>query len=169
MNKKFSDEEIQIRPTVEADTQALEKILNEQEVLEYYPMTNSKEVGDAIRVWQFYMRQGSVFTIHVGGMPAGMAVVYVNSYEKLKRQALFAIVIGKKYRGCGLGTKLMTFITDKAKHEFGIKLLHLEMYEGNPAQSLYERLGFEHYARHDRFLKDASGVYKSKLMMQKKL
>ncbi len=166
---KIKDEQIVIRNTVEADTMALRNILNEPEVLEFYPMSSSKEVDDAIRVWQFYMRQGSVFTVEVDGFPAGMAVVYVNNYKKLKRQALFAIVIGKKYRGKGLGTKLLTFIMDKAKNQFGIKLLHLEMYEGNPARTLYERFGFQFYAEHKKFLKEASGTYKSKIMMQLEL
>ncbi len=160
---------ISIRPMMESDTPILERILNEPEVQLYYPMSNSKEVSDALRVWNFYMRQGSVFTIEVGKQPAGLAVVYVSSYEKLKRQALFAIVIGKEYRGQGLGSKLLAHIIDKAKNEFGIKLLHLEMYEGNPAKSLYERFGFKHYATHERFLKEANGTYKAKIMMELKL
>lgn len=166
---QIAEDRIKIRQAVEADTHALSQILNEPEVLEYYPMSNGKEVSDALRVWNFYMRQGSVFAIEVDGITAGMAVVYVNAYKKLKRQALFAIVVGKKYRGQGLGSKLLTYIIDKSKNEFGIKLLHLEMYEGNPARTLYDRFGFTLYASHKRFLKDAQGNYRSKVMMELEL
>ncbi len=169
MSHQIDENLISIRSMIESDTSTLEKILNEPEVQIYYPMSNSKEVSDALRVWHFYMRQGAVFTIEVDKVPAGLAVVYVSSYEKLKRQALFAIVIGKEYRGRGLGSKLLTHIIDKAKNQFGIKLLHLEMYEGNPAKSLYERFGFKHYGNHKRFLKDSHGVYKSKVLMELKL
>ena len=169
MSDQIDEKIISIRLMLESDTPTLERILNEPEVQLYYPMSNTREVSDALRVWHFYMRQGSVFTIEVGGQPAGLAVLYVSSYEKLKRQALFAIVIGKQYRGKGLGSKLLTYLIDKAKNQFGIKLLHLEMYEGNPAKSLYERFGFKHYASHERFLKESSGVYKAKVMMELQL
>lgn len=164
-----SIDKIKIRQGVEADTPALSQILNDPEVLKYYPMSNSKEVDEALKVWNYYMRQGSVYAVDFDNQTAGLAVVYVSSYQKLKRQALFAIVIGKKFRGKGLGTKLMHHVIDEAKNKWGIKLLHLEMYEGNPARSLYDRLGFKYYAEHKRFLKDAEGNYRSKVMMQLEL
>ena len=98
-----------------------------------------------------------------------MATIYVNSFEKLKYQSLFAIVIDKEYRGKGLGGKLLKFIMKEAFETFGIKLLHLEVYEGNPAYNLYYRCGFREYGRHDFFLKDPDGTYHSKILMQIKL
>ena len=166
---KIENERINIRKGVEADMPALSQILNDPEVLKFYPMSNSKEVTEALKVWNYYMRQGSVYAVDIDHKTAGLAVVYVSSYKKLKRQALFAIVVGKKFRGKGVGTKLMEHIIDEAKNVWGIKLLHLEMYEGNPARSLYDRFGFKFYAEHKRFLKDAEGNYRSKVMMQLEL
>lgn len=167
--KPISADAIDIRLMQESDFTVLEAILNEPEVQTYYPMKNPREVRDALQVWRHYMKQKAVFTAEVEGKPVGMVILYVNPYKKLCRQALFAIVIGREYRGRGIGTLLMNDLIYRAKHEFGIQLLHLEMYEGNPAFSLYNRLGFKVYGEHKRFLKEGNGIYKSKIMMQKHL
>ena len=169
MTKMIEDQRITIRKMLEGDAGKLEEILNEPEVQAFYPMCNAREVTDALRIWDFYRKFGSVYTILVDECPAGFVVLYVSSYQKLRRQALFAIIVGREFRGKGLGTKLLAHVIERAKNEFGIKLLHLEMYEKNPALSLYERFGFQHYAEHKKFLKEPNGDYKSKIMMQLKL
>ena len=96
-----------------------------------------------------------------------MAILYVNAFKKLAKQSLFAIVMGEKFRGKGLGTKLMHHIMKVAKETYGIINLHLEMYEGNPAYSLYKRLGFKDYAVHEKFMREQIGdKKKKKVMMQ---
>ena len=60
----------------------------------------------------------------------------------------------------------MKYVMGQAKHTFGIQLLHLEVYEGNPAYNLYYRLGFRKYGKHEKFLKEADGSYHSKVLMQ---
>ena len=55
-----------------------------------------------------------------------------------------------------------------AKERFKIEFLHLEVYEGNPAIRLYERLGFEKYGFQRAFVKD-EGKYLGKILMQKYL
>lgn len=47
-------------------------------------------------------------------------------------------------RGLGIGRRLMEFLEAYSKEEFGLELLRLEYYAGNePAQRLYEKLGYE--------------------------
>ena len=54
------------------------------------------------------------------------------------------------------------------KNNFDIELLHLEVYEGNPAIHLYQRLGFVQYGYQRHFIKQ-NGQYLGKIMMQKAL
>lgn len=162
-------ETIDIRPAVEADRFALEEWLMEPEVLQYYPMSNLQEVQEAVKGWLFYSRMNSVYTITVDYKPAGMALLYVQPVEKLKHHSLFAIVVGGKYRNRGLGTKLMEYLIDQARNTFGLQFLYLEVYEGNPAYRLYERLGFKEFGRHPYFLKEADGKYATKILMQLEL
>ncbi len=158
--------EVNIRVMCDADLFYLKKWLMDPVVLGWFPMSNLNEVEDALKVWQTYARQGSAFTAEVNGVPCGVVNLYVQPYEKLKYQSLFAIVVSEDYRGRGVGTRLLKYIMHKAKHTFGIELLHLEVYEGNPAYNLYYRLGFRQYGKHEKFLKEADGSYHSKILMQ---
>ena len=158
--------EINIRVMVEADTFYLRQWLLDPVVLGWFPMSNASEVEDALKVWLYYARQGSAYAIEVDGIPCGMANLYVHTYEKLKYQSLFAIVVGKEHRGKGIGTKLLKHVMHEAKHTFGIRNLHLEVYEGNPAERLYQRIGFKKYGEHKKFLKEADGSYGTKILMQ---
>ena len=162
----YKDEEVNIRVMVDADKFNLTQWLMDPIVLGWFPMSNLREVEDAVKVWQAYARQNASFTAEVNGKPAGMAILYVNSSEKLKYQSLFAIVVGKEFRGKGLGTKLLQFLIKEARDKHGMTLLHLEVYQGNPAYNLYKRHGFIEYARHKDFLKEADGTYQAKVMMQ---
>jgi ribosomal protein S18 acetylase RimI-like enzyme len=160
-------DKILIRNLVEADLYTLSEFLMDPSVLRFYPMSNMTEVQEALKIWLFYARKGYAYTVEVNNKPAGMAILYVNSYQKLAKQSLFAIVMGEKYRGKGIGTKLLTHLMKEAKYTYGILNLHLEVYENNPAYSLYERLGFKQYAVHENFMREQNSDKKNKkIMMQ---
>lgn len=158
-----------IRVSTMEDTPALKRWLMEPGILRWFPMCNEVEVDDSIRVWMTYQEQGATLTIaDEKETPLGMAVLYVPFFQKLKHQSLFAIVVDSAYRGKGLGTELYQALEKRAQ-ELGIHLIHLEVYEGNPAQRLYERLGFTVYGRHHYFLKEAPGDYITRIVMQKEI
>jgi len=161
---------ISIRTLVEADQYYLSQYLMDPSVLDFFPMCNMTEVGEALKIWLYYARKGQAYTIEVDHKPAGFAILYVNVFKKLAKQALFAIVVGDTYRGKGVGTKLLQHIIYEAKHTYGIVNLHLEMYEGNPAYSLYKRLGFKDYGAHEQFMREQlTEKKKKKIMMQMNL
>ncbi len=165
MSKNF--ENVTIRTLVEADQYFLSQYLMDPGVLEYFPMCNLSEVNEALKIWLYYARKNQAYTIEVNHKPAGFAILYVNVFEKLAKQSLFAILVGDKYRGRGLGTTLLHHLMKEAKHTYGIINLHLEMYEGNPAYSLYKRLGFKDYAVHENFMREQiTDKKKKKIMMQ---
>jgi ribosomal protein S18 acetylase RimI-like enzyme len=160
-------DKITIRNLVEADLYTLSEYLMDPSVLQFYPMSNMTEVQEALKIWLFYAQKGHAYTIEVNNKAAGMAILYVNSYQKLAKQALFAIVIGEKYRGKGIGTKLLQYLMKQAKYTYKIINLHLEVYENNPAYSLYKRLGFKEYARHNNFMREQNSDKKNqKIMME---
>ena len=115
-----------------------------------------------------YYKYHAVLTALWESVPCGIANLYLQPYKKLAHQCLFAIIVDEKYRGKGVGTRLITELMALAKERFKIELLHLEVYEGNPAIHLYERLGFTQYGIHRRFVKDGDR-YLSKILMQKSL
>lgn len=160
---------VQIRDTIESDGAYLERWLLEGDILKGFPMLDKREVVDSIHFWMLYAKQKMSITALYKKKPCGCANLYVQPVEKLKHQSLFVIVVGKEYRGQGIGTLLMKELEKRAVNDFGIELLHLEVYENNPAISLYKRLGFEEYGRHPQYLKEPGGTYYDKILMQKSL
>lgn len=159
---------ITVRFAEETDQKYLVEWLLQPGVLDWFPLADIREIEDAARIWISYAKQGAVLTALWDDVPCGIANLYLQPYKKLRHQCLFAIVVDEKYRGKGVGTKLLQELISLAKERFKIELLHLEVYDGNPAIRLYERLGFSHYGIQKHFVKD-QGQYRAKILMQRVL
>ncbi len=159
---------ISIRPSIESDQQLLVQWLLQPGVLDGFPLADLREVEDAARLWLSYAKQGAVLTAMAGDTPCGIAVLYIQPYRKLAHQSLFAIIVDEAHRGQGVGKQLLEALMSLGVEQFHLELLHLEVYEGNPAIHLYERLGFQRYGAQRHFIK-TEGRYITKIMMQKRL
>jgi putative acetyltransferase len=159
---------IQIRFSTQEDAIYLQKWLLDPSTLRWFPMNDSREIEDAAKVWVSYGSKESAFTAQLNGEVVGMAVIYIPLYEKLKNQCLFAIIVAPHCRGLGIGSQLIEHLQKVAREKFHIKVLHLEVYDGNPAQKLYQRMGFIQYGIHPKFIKE-SGRFIAKVLMQKEL
>ena len=137
-------------------------------VLDGFPLNDLREIEDAARIWMGYAKHKAVLTALWDGVPCGVANLYLQPYQKMAHQCLFAIIVDEKYRGKGIGAKLLRELMALAKERFKLEYVHLEVYQGNPAINLYRRLGFEQYGIHRRFMKD-KGRYFDKILMQKYL
>lgn len=159
---------IRVRLSKEEEAPLVAQWIAEPDVLRWFPMHDQREIDDAVRIWAGYTRMQASFTADYEGVPAGMAVLYLQTFKRLAHQSLFAIIVDAKYRNLGIGKALIEHFEKAARDQFNIEILHLEVYEGNPAIHLYERMGFKEYGRHPRFIKD-NGKYIGKILMQKKL
>jgi putative acetyltransferase len=157
-----------IRPAVPDDFADLVSWLQQPGVLRWFPLSDLREVEDAARIWLSSAPKGGALTALWEGVPCGSATLYLQPYQKLAHQCLFAIIVDEQRRGQGVGRALLTELMRRAKEELNIELLHLEVYEGNPAIHLYERLGFVRYGIERHFVKEG-GTYLSKIMMQQRL
>ncbi|KAG6559552.1 Acetyltransferase (GNAT) family [Candidatus Rhabdochlamydia oedothoracis] len=159
---------LSFRLTDRSDAPYLTKWLSDPEVLHWFPMLTQPEVADAIRIWIEHSRFGSGITVEHNNVPCGMAILYIQAYEKLKHTCVFSIIIQKDKRGCGIGQLLMEKLMELAEEKFKINILHLEVYEGNPARKMYAKLGFVEFGRQERFIKEKN-TYLAKVFMQKRL
>lgn len=159
---------IVIRPSVEADGSILASWIGKPDVLRWFPMSDQREIDDSVRIWLGYIRMGASFTAEYDGKPAGMAVLYLQPYKRFDHHALFAIIVDENHRNLGIGKALIEHFEKEARDKFKLEFLHLEVYDGNPAIRLYQRLGFKEYGRHPRFIKE-NGKYVAKILMQKDL
>lgn len=160
--------EVEIRFAIQEDEASLVSWLQEEEASRWFPLANQKEAEDAARIWVSYAKQKGVLSAEVEGKLCGIANLYIQPCKKLAHQCLMAIIVADSYRGQGVGTKLLERLIELAKESFRIRLLHLEVYEGNPAIHLYKRFGFEQYGTQRHFVKEKTG-YRAKILMQKTL
>jgi ribosomal protein S18 acetylase RimI-like enzyme len=157
-----------IEPTREEEAPLLISWFAEPGVLRWFPMINEREIEDAVRIWMTYCKLGASLTISIDGEPCGMALLYIQPLKKLAHQCLFTIIVDAKHRGKGVGKTLLEGLTKLGKEKFHLEMLHLEVYEGNPAIHLYRRMGFQEFGRQAHFIKE-EGVYRGKIYMQKLL
>lgn len=163
-----SGSKISIRLTQEQDADYLKQWLQQPNVLQYFPMADLREIEDAVRVWIGYTKLQAGLTAEWEGVPCGMALLYLQYYKKLKHQCLFSIIVDEAYRGKGVGTVLIQELIRLAKDNHKIEMMHLEVYEGNPAINLYRRMGFKEFGIQRHFIKE-NGRFVGKIFMQRKL
>ncbi|MDN3505228.1 MAG: GNAT family N-acetyltransferase [Rhabdochlamydiaceae bacterium] len=164
----WKKDKLSIRQAEISDSEPLIQFLMEPGVLPYFPMCELKEVEDAAKVSVSYRDSNAAFTAEYDGEICGNTILYISPFTKNKRQCLFMIIVGEKFRNKGIGSMMLDHLFEVAKNEHNINLLHLEVYEDNPARKLYERKGFEQYGVHPKFLKEPDG-FRDKILMQKKL
>ncbi len=161
-------EHLSFRFAESSDEKYLIEWLLQPGVLGGFPLYDMKEIEDAARIWLSYAKNHAVLTALWDDVPCGIANLYLQPYEKMAHQCLFAIIVDEKHRGRGVGAKLLRELMALAKERFKLQFLHLEVYRGNPAIELYKRLGFKEYGVHPKFIKD-NGRYIDKILMQKYL
>ena len=156
------------RLTRPEDAPPLMQWLSDPKILRWFPMFDAREIEDAVRIWVGYSRIEAGITAEWNSEPCGMANLYIQPYKKLKHTCLFSIIVKEEMRGKGVGKALLEQLMKHAKEKFNIEILHLEVYAGNPAKRLYERVGFKEFGSQSRFIKE-DGKYIGKVFMQKKL
>ncbi|MBS0605246.1 MAG: GNAT family N-acetyltransferase [Verrucomicrobia bacterium] len=156
------------RLTNQEDAVPLSQWLSDPKILRWFPMYDAREIEDAVRIWIGYSRIQAAITALWNGEPCGMANLYIQPYKKLSHTCLLSIIVKEDMRGKGIGRQLLEQLMKHAKEKFKIEILHLEVYEGNPAKRLYERLGFKEFGSQSRFIKE-EGKYIGKVFMQKYL
>lgn len=157
---------IQIRYTELSDAKHLKEWLLEPGVLRWFPMLRDIEIDDAVARWVGFSKVRSSLTVEIDGVPCGLASLYIQHYWKLEHQCEFGIIVGNGQRGKGVGSKLLDALMHLAKENFHIELLHLQVYEGNPAINLYKRFGFREFGRQTHWIKE-NGEYLGRIFMER--
>ncbi|MGA8164388.1 MAG: GNAT family N-acetyltransferase [Waddliaceae bacterium] len=168
-NKEDSIPGLEFRYTEPGDGIYLKQWLVEPEVYRWFPMYDEPEINDAVNRWISFGRYKCSLTAVMDNEPCGIATLYLQPYKKLAHQCEFGIIIGGGYRGKGIGSVLLHRLIYLAKDRFQIELLHLQVYEGNPAINLYKRFGFEEFGRQNQWIKEEEGKYQGRIFMEKLL
>jgi ribosomal protein S18 acetylase RimI-like enzyme len=161
--------ELIIRFSEMSDAKYMIKWLDDEKILHWFPMSTKAEIEDSVNVCMGYVKYKAILTAEYKKVPCGIACLYLQGFKKFAHQCLFVIVLDQQYRQKGIGTELMKELMVLAKERFGIEILHLEVYDTNPAVSFYEKLGFVKYGYQKNFVKEKDGSYLGKILMEKRL
>lgn len=160
---------LEIRYSDLADGKYLKAWLTDPTVGRWFPILDTVEIDDAVMRWIGFSRYKCSLTAVKDGQVCGIATLYLQPYKKLAHQCELGIIVGSGFRGQGIGTKLMKNLIHLAKTQFKIELLHLQVYQDNPAIHLYERLGFNEFGRQTKWIKETDGTYTGRVFMEKSI
>jgi len=155
-----------IRYTTPQDAEFLYKWLSGPEVRDAFPMDTGLEIEDAVRRWISFSRIRASLTVEMNGQPVGIGTLCLQNYKRILHQTEFSIIICKEQRGSGVGSYLLSSLLKLAKRQFKIELIHLQVYQDNPAIRFYERFGFVEFGRQTHWLKD-DGKYLGRVFMER--
>jgi len=155
-----------IRYSLAQDAQWLKKWLSDPSIHNAFPMDGPVEIEDAVRRWISFSRMHASLTVEINDTPVGIATLYLQNYKRLLHQTEFGIILAPGYRGQGIGSYLLSAIMKLAKHQFNIELIHLQVYEDNPAKRLYSRFGFTEFGTQKCWIKD-EGKYVGRTFMER--
>ncbi|MBS0629668.1 MAG: GNAT family N-acetyltransferase [Verrucomicrobia bacterium] len=158
--------DLKIRLSLPEDAELFKRSLQSPDVLRYFPMYDIREIEDSARIWDIYCKKGASLTAVVNGVDCGIAFLNLQVYKKFAHQCLITIIVDEGYRNRGVGTALLKELFKLAKETFHLEMLHLEVYETNPAINLYKRMGFKEFGNQDRFIKE-NGKYIGKTLMER--
>ena len=114
---------------------------------------NRRQVSDALVLPNtHYLLAGADGTTPAEGEPA---VAFALSRGAADEEELLLIAVHPGHRGRGIGKALLQRFIDEAEAR-GRTRLFLEMRDGNPAESLYRRAGFEPVGRRTNYYRSAA-------------
>lgn len=120
---------------------------------DYGEAWNRRQVSDALVLpGTHYLLAGAGGGEASGGEPA---VGFALSRGVLDEEELLLLAVRPDHRGRGIGAALLQRFIDSAEGR-GKTRLFLEMRDGNPAESLYRRAGFEPIGRRRNYYRRAA-------------
>lgn len=154
-----------IRYTYLTDTSYLREWVNAPGMLHWFPISEEKEVEDAIQCWMGFSRYSSSLTATINDVPCGIGTLFLMPYHKVAHHCLFKIIVDPKHQRKGIGTSLVRNLKHLAKQYFHLELMHIEVFEGNPMIPLLHKLDFNEFARQEKYVKE-DGKYFARILLE---
>ncbi len=156
---------LDIRYTYVTDSPYLRQWLDLPEVQKWFPVSEEKEIEDAVQCWIGFSRYSCSLTAVLEGVPCGIGTLFLMPYKKVSHHALFKLIVDPQYQRRGIGSSLLKNLKHLAKNYFRLDLIHTEVFEGNPLIHLLEAQGFQVYAKQEDFVKD-KGQYLGRILYE---
>ncbi len=156
---------LDMRYTNLMDSPYLRDWLNSPGMLHWFPMSDEKDVEDALRVWMGFSRFNASLTATINHVPCGIGTLFLMPYRKVAHQCMFKLIVDPKFQRQGIGTSLVKNLKHLAKSYFHLEYMHIEIYEGNPLIALLKKNGFYEFVRQEGFVKEHD-QYLARILME---
>ena len=133
---------LSIRLSVESDMEHWKRWAAAAEVSRWFPFTSEDEIDTTARHVFSFLPQQAVLTAEDNGQPCGIAGLELPGFRKTMHQASLWILVAESHRKLGVGSRLLQALLARGRDCHGLRLILIEVFEGNPARSLYQRMGF---------------------------
>lgn len=157
---------VQIRYTQDEDSDHLRQWFDDDNTIRWFHTAKTKkDIEYAVSYWIAFAKQKCSLTATIDGEVCGIATLFMEPYAKVAHRSEIGIIVAEKWRNKGIGTKLLNNLFFLAKNRFDLEFLHLQVFEGSPAISLYKRFGFQEFGRAANWIKEEDGNYLSGIFM----
>ncbi|NGX59775.1 MAG: hypothetical protein KR126chlam3_00932 [Chlamydiae bacterium] len=158
-------EDFDIRYSKIEDMQVLRQWLKIDGMLHWFPPCDDQELENFVRIWIGYCRYNASLTATYQNKPVGMSVLFLMPYRKVAHHAMFQIIVDPDHQKKGVGYALMRNLRHMGKENFRLESIHAEILDVNPIISLLQNLGFEEFARQEKYVKE-DGKYYPRILME---
>lgn len=159
---------LDIRYTYVTDISYLRQWIKSPGMLKWFPMTEEKEVEDALQCWIGFSRWSCSITATINHIPCGIGTLFLMPYKKVAHHCLFKVIVDPHHQRKGIGNTLIRNLKHLAKSYFHLEMISTEVFEGNPIISVLEKNNFQEIFRQRNFVKTEDG-YKARIFLETKL
>jgi len=159
------DKEYDLRFSFLIDEDFLCEELKDPDSLKWYPPSTESDIKIFARNWAGYARYSSSLTAVYGKETIGMATLFLMPYVKVAHLAMMYMIVKKKYRNKGVGRSLVRNINHLAKTKFKLESLHVELFEGCPAEHVLQSEGYKKIITQENFV-ELEGKMKSRMIYE---
>jgi RimJ/RimL family protein N-acetyltransferase len=132
--------------------------------LHWFPMSEGKELEDAVQCWIGFCRWNASLTATIDGVPCGIGTLFLMPYRKVAHHCLFKLIVDPKYRRQGIGNSIVKNLKHLAKAFFRLEAMHIEVFEANPLIPLLEKMDFYTVTTQDKYVKEGDRYFARVLM-----
>ncbi len=133
-----------IEPADSRDLPTLTALLGELFAREHDFVPDSEKQARALRLILAHREKGRLFVVRAGGKVVGMAnaLFTISTAEGGPVVLLEDVILSARYRGQGLGRRLVEHVMDWARGQGFLRVTLLTDGDNHSAQRFYTRLGF---------------------------
>lgn len=158
--------DFQIRYTEAADEAYLRQWLLQEDMMQWFSVSDEEEVEEMVKIWISYSRFKCSLTATYKEIPCGIGTLFLMPYVKLIHQSMVYLIVDPKMQRHHVGTAVVRNLDHLAAHYFKLERMHYEVFGNSPLISLLHKQGYQSVVTQAKYVK-CDGNYLSRTILEK--